>query len=46
VRRQIAAEEKAMKAPIKLLVPMIVFIFPSLFILVLGPVLMTIRDNL
>jgi tight adherence protein C len=39
IRRQHAAEEKAMKAPIKMLVPTIIFIFPALFILVLGPIL-------
>jgi tight adherence protein C len=35
-RRQIA-EEKAMKAPIKMLIPMILFIFPTMFIVLLGP---------
>lgn len=29
-----------MKDPIKMLVPSMVFIFPALFILVLGPILM------
>lgn len=35
-RRQIA-EEKAMKAPVKMLIPMILFIFPTMFIVLLGP---------
>jgi tight adherence protein C len=35
-RKQIA-REKAMKAPIKMLFPLIFFIFPSIFIIILGP---------
>jgi tight adherence protein C len=42
LRRQQAAEEKAMKAPIKMLFPTVMFIFPSMFIVILGPALMQI----
>jgi tight adherence protein C len=41
-KRQMAAEEKAMKAPIKMLFPTVIFIFPTMFIVVLGPAMMNI----
>lgn len=37
-QRKQRAEEAAMKAPIKMLFPLILFIFPTIFIILLGPV--------
>lgn len=42
-RRQ-AAEEKALKAPVKMLIPMVVFIFPVIFIILLGPAVMNLAE--
>ena len=45
LRRKQRAEERAMKAPIKILFPLLFGIFPSIFVIVLGPAAIRLMDN-
>jgi tight adherence protein C len=45
VKRRQRAEEKAMKLPVTVLFPLLLFIFPVLFIIILGPAILNAMDS-
>jgi tight adherence protein C len=45
-KRQVRAEEHAAKVPTKMLIPLVLFIFPSIIMVVLGPALIVIARTI
>lgn len=45
-RRRQKAQEQANKAAVKLLFPLVFFIFPTMFVVILGPAIMSLKESM
>ncbi len=44
MKRRQRAEEKARQAPVKIMIPLVFFIFPTIFIILLGPAVLQVKE--
>jgi len=44
-KRQQRAEEEAAKITTKIIIPLVIFVFPALFLVILGPAVFVVRDS-
>jgi tight adherence protein C len=45
MKRRQRAEEKARQAPVKMMFPLVFFIFPTILIVLLGPAILQIQES-
>src|SRR5436305_3114864 len=45
IKRRQRAQEKAQQAPVKMLIPMVFLIFPSIWIVLLGPAIIQLKNS-
>ena len=44
IKRSYRAEKMALEAPVKLMFPLVIFIFPTVFIVIIGPIILKLME--